>query len=199
MYDSHDENVITKVVPSSTKRIVLTFDDGPSKLLPAILDVLADKDVPAVFFWETRLLYPSRPWKRVLQEGHLIGTHSSKHVNMAKLSYEEQHTALKNSIQKINAITGNEVTYFRPPFGQYNQMTIKAAKQLGLTSVLWRISSFDWELKNDPEQIIENVCNHLEDGAIVLLHETKQTLSVLPTLIDEIRKQGYTFSLLDES
>lgn len=198
-YDSNDPDVIIKNKILPEKSVVLTFDDGPSKLLPEILDILAVKKVPAIFFWETRLLYTARPWKRVLEEGHIIGTHSSKHVNMAKLSYQDQYTALEKSVRKIKTVTKQEVVYFRPPYGQYNRDTIKAAKQLGVRPVLWRIGSLDWELKEDPAQIVENVVDHLEDGAIILLHELKQTLNVLPILIDEIRNQGYQFTLIDES
>lgn len=198
MYDSNDPDIIIKNKPQNRKSVVLTFDDGPSKILPDILDVLAEEKVPAVFFWETRLLFPSRPWQRVLDEGHIIGTHNSRHVNMANLSYEQQYKALKNSVQKLNNITKEEIVYFRPPFGQYNKDTVQAARQLGLTPILWRIGSFDWELKENPDQIVENVIQNLEDGAIILLHELKQTLSILPDLIHEIKKQGYSFTLLNE-
>ena len=59
---------------------------------------------------------------------------------------------------------------------------------------MWKIASLDWELKNDPEKIITNVTDHLEDGAIILLHELKQTIDVLPELIKEIKAKGYHFS-----
>jgi peptidoglycan/xylan/chitin deacetylase (PgdA/CDA1 family) len=196
VYDSNDSTVVTTIPNSDEKSVVLTFDDGPSKHLPQILDILKQEEVPAVFFWQTRLLYPRRPWKRVLEEGHLIGTHTTKHLNLVKLSYEEQYQEIKNSMSKIKEITGNEVTYFRPPFGQFNDDTINAAKQLNVTTVMWRVASIDWELKEDPQQIITNVVENLEDGAIILLHELKQTLDVLPQLIKAIKEKGYTFKLL---
>lgn len=61
---------------------------------------------------------------------------------------------------------------------------------------MWRISSMDWELSNNVEQIVENVVSNLEDGAIILLHELNQTIQVLPTIIEEIRAQGYEFAVL---
>ena len=88
MYDSTDTSVITSI--KLEKSVVLTFDDGPSKVLPGILDVLEAENVKAVFFWQSRLLYSKRPWERVLQEGHIIGTHSSKHRNLVKLSFNDQ-------------------------------------------------------------------------------------------------------------
>lgn len=193
MYDSNDSSVLTSIKTQPQKSIVLTFDDGPSSVLESILDVLKEENVPATFFWQSRLLYESRPWKRVLEEGHQIGTHSTKHVNLTDLSYEEQYKDLAQSVAKIEAITRNKVVYFRPPFGQYNAHTLSAAKALNLVPVMWRISSMDWELKKNPEQIISYVIDHIEDGAIILLHELQQTLEALPTLIKTIKSMGYTF------
>ena len=196
MYDSKDDEVITKIERKAEKSVVLTFDDGPSKVLPQLLDILESEQVKAVFFWQSRLLYSERPWHRLLADGHQIGTHSIRHRNLVKLSYEQQFNELLNSRLKIEHITGQKVSFFRPPFGQYNQDTLKAARKLNLTPVLWRISSMDWELKDDPQQIISYVIENLEDGAIILLHELKQTVEILPKLIQEIRKKGYQFSLL---
>ncbi|WP_404332838.1 polysaccharide deacetylase family protein [Mesobacillus maritimus] len=196
MYDSKDSNVLTSIKSSPQKSVVLTFDDGPSSVLLPILDVLKNENIPATFFWQSRLMYESRPWKRVLEEGHQIGTHSTKHLNMTKLSFEEQYKDLEQSVAKIEGITGTKVVFFRPPFGQYNDHTISAAHALGLIPVLWRIASMDWELEDNPEQIISHVINHLEDGAIILLHELHQTLEVLPILIKEIKHLGYQFSTL---
>lgn len=196
MYDSTHPQIVTVNGAQSNKSVILSFDDGPSKVLPQILDILKQYDVPAMFFWQSRLLYPSRPWQRVLDEGHIIGTHSRKHRNLVQLSYEEQHQDIQNSLAHIEKTTGMPVAFFRPPYGRFNSDTLRAAKILGLTTVMWRIASMDWELKDDPSQIIRYVTENLEDGAIILLHELEQTVAILPQLITAIKEQGYSFSVL---
>lgn len=197
MYVSNDPDItLFNAGHPSKKTVTLTFDDGPARVLPELLDILKKEKVPAVFFWQSRLLYPGRPWKRVLEECHQVGTHSSKHSNYGKLTPNEQVQDLRRSKLKIESITGQDVKLFRPPFGQYNKHTIAVAKELGLSTILWRISSMDWELKEEPEQIITNVLENLEDGAIILLHELTQTAAALPGLIAGIRDKGYEFSLL---
>ncbi len=187
---------MTSICSNHPKSVVLTFDDGPSSVLNEILDILKQENAPAVFFWQTRLLYEKRPWKRVLDEGHIIGTHTINHPNLQMLTYEQQYKQLSNSVSKIERITGQKVTFFRPPFGQYNKETIQAAEALNLTTVMWRVASIDWELKCDPQQIIDNVIDNLEDGAIILLHELRQTVDILPEMIKKIREKGYQFTLL---
>ncbi|WP_238323408.1 polysaccharide deacetylase family protein [Planococcus antarcticus] len=196
MYDSTHPQIVTVRQAQSEKSVVLSFDDGPSKVLPQILDILKQQDVPAMFFWQSSLLYPARPWQRVLDEGHIIGTHSMKHRNLVQLSYEQQHQDIRNSMAHIEKTTGTSVVYFRPPYGRFNSNTLKVANALGLTTVMWRIASMDWELKSDPHKIIQYATENLEDGAIILLHELEQTVAILPQLITAIKEQGYGFSLL---
>lgn len=196
VYDSTHPQIVTVNGAHSEKSVVLSFDDGPSKVLPQILDILKQYDAPAMFFWQSRLLYPSRPWQRVLDEGHVIGTHSRKHRNLVQLSYKEQYRDIQNSLAHIKNITGTPAVFFRPPYGRFNSDTLKAADALGLTTVMWRIASMDWELKDDPSQIVRYVTENLEDGAIILLHELEQTVAILPQLIKAIKEQGYSFSLL---
>jgi peptidoglycan-N-acetylmuramic acid deacetylase len=196
VYHSNDEKVMTRKIGEETKSVILTFDDGPSRVLSPLLDVLASEKVPAAFFWSARLVHSKRPWKRVMDEGHQIGTHSTKHVNLTRLSYNGQYADIASSVKKLEKITGKKITFFRPPFGQYNEDTLAVARSLELIPVMWRVSSMDWELKDNPRQIIENVVDHLEDGAIILLHELPQTLEVLPELIHRIRAKGFEFKNL---
>lgn len=191
MYGSSNPDILTSV--PGEKSVILTFDDGPSRVLPQILDVLKQENVPAAFFWQTRLLHPERPWKRVLEEGHQIGSHTVKHSNLVNLPFEKQYKDIQKSIEKIEQVTGEEVTYFRPPFGQFNDDTLRAAEALNVKPVMWRVASMDWELQNNPQQVVCTVKDNLEDGAIILLHELQHTADILPDLIRAIREQGYGF------
>ncbi|SDH48177.1 polysaccharide deacetylase family protein [Alteribacillus bidgolensis] len=198
MYDFKDERWIKNIEQLRQKdnKVILTFDDGPSRKLEAILDVLKEKQVQAVFFWNSRLLYPQRPWQRVVQEGHKIGSHAHNHKNLTTLTKSEQYKQIKTSVEKIQEMTGLDVQWFRPPFGQYNEETMEILRELCLTPVMWEISSYDWENKSSPEVIVTNVVEHIQEGSIILLHELKQTLKVLPDLIDQIREKGFEFALL---
>ncbi|WP_088102573.1 polysaccharide deacetylase family protein [Halalkalibacter urbisdiaboli] len=182
--------------PANKREVVLTFDDGPSRYLPEILDILLDEKVPAHFFWQTRLLHHKRPWQRVLEEGHRIGTHSHRHRNLKNASFETQYQDISKSKQLIERLTNTEVCWFRPPFGQYNEHTLEVCKQLNLIPVLWSVHSFDWENESQSNDIIRHVLKQLHDGAIILLHERKVTVDALSSLIKQMKEKGYQFKTL---
>jgi peptidoglycan/xylan/chitin deacetylase (PgdA/CDA1 family) len=200
VYDLRDDRWLKNIKQLGIieKRVVLTFDDGPSRQLPEILKILKEKGVQAYFFWQSKLLYPLRPWKKVIEDGHIIGSHGENHKNLTKLSYREQFQQIKGSVEKIERITGEEVQFFRPPFGQYNENTMVILGELGLTPMMWEISSYDWENKRIPEKIVSDVVDHAMDGSIILLHETKQTVKILPILINRLRDRGFEVGLIQK-
>lgn len=198
MYDLKDNRWLINLsqIKPTGKKVMLTFDDGPGRHLPLILDILKEKQVKALFFWQSKLLYNGRPWQRVLRDGHIIGSHATNHTNLTSLSKEKQYGHIKGSVDKIENIIGEKLTYFRPPFGQYNQDTMDILQELNLTPIMWDLTSYDWNHKVNPQCIKSNVITHLQEGSIILLHELRQTAIILPELIDEIRNQGYEFDLL---
>ncbi|HEU5141029.1 MAG TPA: polysaccharide deacetylase family protein [Bacillales bacterium] len=192
MYDWQDDRVIVR---NEEPEVLLTFDDGPTAYLPEMLSVLREKRVQALFFWQSSLLNQDDiPWRQVIDEGHLIGNHAHSHPKLPELSYDEQFEEIGKSKERLERLTGREITRFRPPFGLYNEDTMEIAKKLGLEVVLWQVASWDWKLKENKSQIIENVREHTESGDIVLLHELPQTVKVLPELIDQLRKKGHALS-----
>ncbi|WP_346726779.1 polysaccharide deacetylase family protein [Bacillus suaedaesalsae] len=178
--------------------VVLTFDDGPGKYTKDILDILQEKQVKAVFFWQSRLVYPKRPWKRLLEEGHILGSHAHNHSNLTRLTKEEQFHHINSSKSILEKLTGIEVKYFRPPFGRYNEETMNIIEKLKMTPVMWDISTYDWELKSEPQRITSNIVDHVEEGSIILLHEVEQTVKALPSIIKGILEKGLSFELLED-
>lgn len=177
------------------REIVITFDDGPSRYTEEILAILADKQVPAAFFWLAGSSQINLAQK-VVAQGHQLGSHTIGHVRLTELTVQEQIVELARSVEILEEAGGGPVQYFRPPYGSYNIDTLEMSKQLNLGMILWNVDSRDWDLADNPHQIIANVMNQVKPGSIILLHERKQTVEILPELLDALRAEGYTFRLL---
>jgi peptidoglycan/xylan/chitin deacetylase (PgdA/CDA1 family) len=169
----------------------LTFDDGPTKNLPRILSILEEENVQGLFFWQAKNVYPTRPWEVVFKQGHEMGTHGYRHCKFTKLSYEGQRNEMRQGKETLEQLTGREIRWFRPPFGLYNEDTIRSADELNLRTMLWQIASWDWKHREDPDQIIRNVTEFTNPGDIILLHELPQTVNILKELIQELRTKGF--------
>ncbi len=196
--------------PHHFKYVALTFDDGPDPVYtPEILDILKEKDVRATFFLIGKNV-SSHPEiaQRMVEEGHLIGSHTHSHKSLIPLSAKSTYKEIKNAEAAIEEATGIRPTLFRPPRGVYSSYAQELLKEERYTLVLWDLSAVDWaELA--PKRIVANVVNKVKPGSIILLHDSgdlityrggdrHSTVKALPEIIDKLRAQGYEFITIDQ-
>ncbi|MDB5429574.1 MAG: polysaccharide deacetylase, partial [Caulobacter sp.] len=192
-------------------KVALTFDDGPDgRWTPQILKILKDKHVPATFFVIGQNMQ-KRPdlVAREVREGHVVGSHTWSHPNIAETPLIETDVELNATQRLFEVITGRSMRLFRPPFfGDAEPSTprevgpVKVAQDLGYYTVGLRIDPDDWQ-KPTPDQIIQRTLERLDHptagglvrGQIVLLHDAggdrSRTVKALPVLIDTLRAHGY--------
>lgn len=177
------------------KKIALTFDaawgDEDAEI---ILNTLKDDDVKATFFmvgdWMRK--YPDLV-KRIADEGHDVANHSNKHPHVSQMSKEEIKEDLLAAHEEIKRITGTDCFLYRPPYGEYNNTVLEAAKECGYQTIQWDVDSIDWKGYDAPT-IIQKVLDHkhLGAGSIILLHNgAKHTAEALPRLICGLKEKGY--------
>jgi peptidoglycan/xylan/chitin deacetylase (PgdA/CDA1 family) len=191
-------------------RVALTFDaEHPDRprcspgVHDGIVETLAARDVRATFFLQGRWVqaFPATA-RRMVDEGHLIGSHSFYHARMSTLTNEGIDEDLRVACQVIQAMTGADPRpWFRLPFGDgWDDPRVQTCvEELGYRHVGWDVAAFDWEPDRSPRSIEEAVVAGVRradaDGAageaIVLLHGwPDQTLAALPGLIDRLRGMG---------
>ncbi len=182
-------------VKTDDKKIAISFDCAwGTDYTDTLLSIMEEENVKCTFFtvqfWTEK--YPEYV-KKISSKGHEIGTHSKTHSHMSKLSYEDIKAELTSSSQKITELTGKKVELFRPPFGEYNNLLISTAKELGLYTIQWSVDSLDW--KNlSAQEITSRVLKGIDNGAIVLFHNNGlHTAKALPSIIKAVKAQGYEF------
>ncbi|AOY76228.1 polysaccharide deacetylase family sporulation protein PdaB [Clostridium formicaceticum] len=187
-------------VETEEKKIAISFDAAwGDEFTDDILDTLDKYNVKTTFFlvgfWVDK--YPDMV-KQIHERGHEIGNHSSTHPHMSKLTKEQIIKELKTTEEKIEAITGVKSTVFRPPFGDYNDLLIETAREIGYHTIQWDVDSLDWkEMGVNP--VVDRVTRNVKKGSIVLFHNNaKYVAEYLPLVLEKLQEQGYTIVPISE-
>lgn len=193
------------------KTVLLTFDDGPHVIhTPAVLDILKEQGVHALFFEIGRNLgevshgvaipgHNQSIVTRLLAEGHAVGNHSFTHPLLPKLDRQDvaREIADTQALIEVMVPEGNGRTgSFRPPYGARDDKVLAEIDLHHLRSVVWNIDSEDWA-DPLPESIAHRVVQEAEKSGrgIVLMHDIHaRTVEALPIVIRELKKRGFQFA-----
>jgi peptidoglycan/xylan/chitin deacetylase (PgdA/CDA1 family) len=197
---------------SDKKIAYITIDDGPSRTItPLILDILKEERVKATFF-----VLPHEDvddiYRRIIDEGHEIGNHSSSHNY--SIIYSRGIDAFKDDVLATHNFLlenfGYTAVSFRFPGGAGGRKAgiiderRDALAELGYRAFDWNIDTGDAYAKQKDKSaaaLTRNVLNNTNgrDRVIILMHDTaskKTTVEALPMIIAGLREQGYTFDIL---
>ncbi|MCR8656860.1 polysaccharide deacetylase family protein [Paenibacillus endoradicis] len=194
----------TEHEPSDKKYVALTFDDGPdTKYTPAILDILKQYNVKATFFVVgTQVEKHGSVLQRILDEGHSIGNHSYNHANLTKLSNKEIAYQIKKADDLITAVIGVKPDWIRAPYGAVNDMVKESMKDDDRSFIGWDVDTRDWA-GSSVEEMRKNINENTKSNSIILMHSfggkhIKNTVELLPYIIQDLQDKGFTLVTLDE-
>lgn len=194
-YGNSSRKLPVYYVKTEEKKLALTFDCAWGvDYTDQLLSILQEENVTATFFmvkfWVEK--YPEYV-KKICDAGHEIGTHSSTHPYMSKLSAQAQKKELENSVESIKKITNGSVNCFRPPYGDYNDTLIDTATSLNLFTIQWDVDSLDWKNLSATE-IEGRVLSKAKNGSIILFHnQGLNTSKALKNIIKNLKEKGYAF------
>ncbi|ANB55965.1 polysaccharide deacetylase family protein [Anoxybacillus sp. B7M1] len=156
--------------------VALTFDDGPDPYYtPQLLDLLKKHDIKATFFVVgTRAAKYPDLIRRMDREGHEIGLHNYRHISNWILFPPFLQRGLRKSALIIERITGKRPVYYRPPWGHFNLFTWTL--QAKYPTIMWTHILGDWKESIGVDELLRRLKNGLQDGAIIVLHDSGDTL-----------------------
>ena len=205
------KNNIANIYKSETKRVFLTFDDGPSSnVTPIVLDTLKAENIKATFFLlGGRVELNPELVKREFDEGHYLASHGYSHVYSQIYAspqsvldeYNNCITAIRNAI----GMADYNPHLFRFPGGYWGGKYADIKKEAATLLDENNIAHIDWNAltsdaagaKTTEEFIAEldkTVPKH--NSVVVLMHDAggkKATAEALPTIISYFRNQGFEF------
>ena len=182
-------------VQTDKPQVALSFDAAwGNEDTAQIMDILAKHNVKVTFFMTGGWVesFPEDV-KYIASQGHDLGNHSENHKNMSQLSDEEIRSELQKVHDKVKAVTGQDMTLFRPPYGDYDDQVVTVSRDMGYYPVQWDVDSLDWK-DYGTESIIKTVLNHrhLGNGSIILMHNgAKYTPAALDAVITGLQDAGY--------
>ena len=206
-YNAYPSPYVLTRYGSVPGKVVLTFDDGPDPVItPQILDILAVKHVPACFFiiggngeMNTDIL------RRIVTEGHELGSHTFTHPNIAMISPTQFQLELSSTQRLLASAVGRQTLLFRPPYAVDAEpetpdqvRPIELASQAGYFTVGMQLDPDDWQ-RPGVDEIVRRTIEAAKsgEGNVILLHDSggdrSQTIAALPKLIDGLRAQGFEF------
>jgi len=142
----------------------------------------------------------------VAQAGHVIGNHTFTHPLLIFESEAQTRIQLVDCHQALQDAIGEHSSLFRPPFGGRRPATIRIARKLGLQTVMWNVTGYDWNAP--PAAVIEKrVVRQMRGGDVILLHDggyralgadRAQTVIATENLIRRYADEGYEFVTVEE-
>ncbi len=181
--------------------IAMTFDDGPNpKNTPKLLDLLAEKHIKATFFivGENAARMPEI-MKRIVAEGHEIGSHTWTHLNCSKSSDEKIRAELKRTDDEVLAETGIRPKLLRPPYGAMNlRQRHWIHEEFGYDIILWDVDPLDWK-EPGVSVVAHRIITATHPGSIILSHDIHApTITAMPEVFDTLLAKGYKFVTVSE-
>ncbi|GAA4460415.1 bifunctional polysaccharide deacetylase/glycosyltransferase family 2 protein [Phytohabitans houttuyneae] len=196
--------VASRTMPRRT--IALTFDDGPDpQWTPKILEVLARHRAHATFFQVGSQVnaHPELA-RRVVAEGHEIGSHTFSHAWLTDTPGWRRGLELTLTRNAIAAATGRTPVLVRPPYSSTpdavtaaEYTALRQAAGAGHLVVLTDLDTEDWR-RPGVEAIVAKARPAKDAGAVVMLHDSggdrAQTVAALDVLIPQLQARGYRFT-----
>jgi peptidoglycan/xylan/chitin deacetylase (PgdA/CDA1 family) len=192
-FSSHQ--IQTAKTAEQFRGIAFTFDLCPVEKEPGfdepLISLLVEHQIPATFFisgrWAARHEVQLR--KLLAVPFFEFGTHGYLHAHLPQLDRHLQRQEIKTAVTLLREYFGRQTNLFRPPFGEYDELTLKLLDELDLRLVLWDVVSRDPDSTLSPEHIIRTVTRKTRPGSIIIFHANgkgKHTKGVIQDVLSEL-------------
>lgn len=173
----------------------LTFDDGPGRYTPQLLDVLRRNRARATFFLLGKYVARHPALARLELRYGVAGTHSWDHPKLTDVSAEQLDFQLRHPKLVMQRLLKRKIRLFRPPFGAHDEAVDAGVQALNMLQVLWNVDSGDASQASTPSaaEIAQHLTDRIRPGAIVLMHENiigAPSIEALETVLPALRARG---------
>lgn len=180
---------------SESKKIYLTFDDGPIPgVTPWVLDVLDSYNVKATFFCvgDNVRKYPEI-YQEILNRGHKTGNHTFNHIRGFLNSTSDYIENVKLASEYISS------NLFRPPHGDLRLQQVYLLRK-DFEIIQWDVISRDYNRKLTGDEVLTIVKKYTRNGSIIVFHDSlkaqKNMMYAMPKAVEFLKSKGFEFATL---
>lgn len=194
-----EETAMREIDPNKPV-VALTFDDGPNTVTTVqVLNKLEEYGVTASFFLVgTNITDETKDViKRAYDMGCEIDNHSKTHSYMNQMTADEIKEEISYVDDKLVEMIGKPAPFFRPPYIAVNDTMYQNIDK----PFICGYGCDDWDPKVTIDERVERTLDQVQDGAIILLHDSNgnfQTVAALDRIIPALQEQGYQFVTVTE-
>ena len=182
---------------SNTKKIALTFDDGPTADFESLVKKLDAYDMKATFYIISS--YVTEENRSLLinavKNGHQLGNHGKTDCAHIMLSTKDLNNEIDEcdklikSIYEDSKISLPTLMSYRPGCGSFTPNMIKIATNKKYSLTLGSVHPFDPLIRSS---FLNHhyLINHIEDGDIVILHDRSWTLPTMDMFLPYLKKNN---------
>ncbi|MEV6970920.1 polysaccharide deacetylase family protein [Hamadaea sp. NPDC051192] len=180
-------------VPTTQKVAFLTIDDGATRH-PMALQLLKASGVRITLFLTLQYVEGHTDYFKALQaSGAVIENHTITHTSLKGKTYAFQHHEICDAADRLGKLFGRRPTLFRPPYGNYDDTTLKVARECGQKVV------FYWTETVDKGKVRYQTSNHtIQPGHIVLMHFRPAYPDDFLAVLTKMKQSGVQPALLEQ-
>ncbi|KAL7411114.1 carbohydrate deacetylase [Mrakia frigida] len=175
----------------------LSFDDGPylyEENIASTLDA-AGANYGCIYDHADSI-------KALYNSGHTLGNHGWSHPDFNTLTWDQIHDELYRVEQAFIKILGVKPLFFRPPYGNYNDLVLAALDNRGYKKVfIWNQDPGDSNGASVESQkaLYDEIPSQFPSPQLILQHSTKESTAneVLPYALSKLQGAGYKVVAVD--
>ena len=110
------------------------------------------------------------------------------------MTAEEMARELEMTEDMLFQLTGKHSQLFRPPSGEYNDLSLQVTSEHGLYTILWDSVSGDPDPTFDSATILAEIQRTVRKGSIIIMHANGRgwhTAEALPSVIEYLQNKGF--------
>ncbi|WP_410820957.1 polysaccharide deacetylase family protein [Micromonospora sp. 050-3] len=181
-------------LPTDQKVAFITIDDGGLARPPEVIDFIWEARIPVTMFLNSPAAAENTDYFRQIEAvGGAVENHTITHNSLAGRSYDYQKQEICGAADRLEQLFGKRPTLFRPPFGEHDSTTLKAAHDCGAKAVFhWTETVHEGKVRyQTPEKVVQ-------PGDVLLMHFRPALMDDLLAALKAIHRAGLTPALLEQ-